>query len=134
MGWRIRRSAGVSAPPGAQVLVESGKTPLLFLVERRLGSDPSGEKFAALYANFNLPDTNLERSAGLAILLWNAIEALQGRRPEDVAIAHHTGVPISFQRRRVRRPSVRLQENLCWRIVTEIAWCSRSRRRPVSMN
>lgn len=96
MGWRIRRSAGVNAPSGAQVLVESGKTPLLFLVERRLGSDPSGEKFAALYANFNLPDTNLERSAGLAILLWNAMEALQGRRPEDVAIAHHTGVPISF--------------------------------------
>lgn len=96
MGWRLRRSAGANAPSGAQVLVQSGKTPLLFLVERRLGSDPSGEKFAALYANFNLTDTNLERTAGLAILLWNAIEALQGRRPEDMVIAHHTGVPLSF--------------------------------------
>ncbi len=90
MSWRMQTTAGWQPPADAQVLVQSGKTPLLFVVRRQ---EPNLD-FAALYLNCDVRASSIHRDASLALLVWNALEVFSPARSRDLAPAHATGSPM----------------------------------------
>jgi len=108
--WHVTRTAGFGSPPAAQVLVRAGEVPLIFSVLDR--DDPTDPQcgFAAVFVNFDFSDSDVVLRAAFPVFLWNTVEWLIGRRPEDDQIASGTGTPLSFGARysrpeRVTAPS-----------------------------
>jgi hypothetical protein len=98
--WHIGRTAGMLPPGFAERAVFAGEIPLVFLVRDPGKADDAEDDFAAVYVNFNLADSNITRRAGFPVFVWNAIDYLLDRRPEDTLIAHATGVPLPFPSQR----------------------------------
>lgn len=110
--WHIDRTAGMLPPRFAQCVAQSSDVPLVFVVRDPGQPEDDRDDFAAIYVNFDLAHSNITHRAGFPVFLWNAIDHLLNRRPEDTLISYVTGVPLSFppQRRsdtRVTDPSGR---------------------------
>lgn len=90
--WQVDQTAGLSPPPDADILAAAGDIPLIFTVEQGHGPD----RFAALYLNFRLADSNIIRFAGFPVFIWNAIEWLAGRNGSDNRLYTPTATPLSF--------------------------------------
>jgi|GEM_PF-5404409 len=94
--WRIAATNGRRPPRLARRVVEGGETPLIFTIEipGKIG-DPSDD-FKAVYINFDLSNSNVARRAGFPVFVWNALDYLLDKRPEDEQVAQSAGGPLTF--------------------------------------
>lgn len=96
LSWRIRSTGGLAPPAFAEMILGAADAPLVF-VAHVSGKDAVHENaFAAVYVNFSLVDSNVVFRAGFPVFLWNAIDHLLDRRPEDYLTAQATGHPLVF--------------------------------------
>jgi hypothetical protein len=98
--WHVGQTAGLVPSRFADVSVSAGDVPLVFVVRDPGSADDPQDDFAAVYVNFALVDSNVARRAGFPVFLWNAIDHLLDRRPEDALVAFTTGSPLPFPRQR----------------------------------
>jgi hypothetical protein len=98
--WHIGQTASMVPPRFAEVAVYAGDVPLVFVVRDPGRADDPKDDFAAVYVNFALADGNVARRAGFPVFVWNAIDYLLDRRPEDARVAFTTGSPLPFPRQR----------------------------------
>ena len=98
--WHVGRTAGMLPPRFAERAVHAGSIPLVFVVRDPGSADDPKDDFTAVYLNFDLADSNIARRAGFPVFLWNVIDYLLDRRPEDTLISFVTGAPLPFPRQR----------------------------------
>ena len=96
LSWRIQRTAGLLPPASAETIVGAPDAPLVFRIRRPGSTNQAENSFAAVYVNFPLSASNVVFRAGFPVFLWNAIDDLLGRRPEDYLTAQPTGRPLVF--------------------------------------
>ena len=94
--WHIDRTTGMVPPHFAQCVAQSDDVPLIFVVRDPGLPEDARDDFVAIYVNFDLAHSNITRRAGFPVFLWNAIDHLLNRRPEDALISYATGMPLAF--------------------------------------